>query len=125
MNQLPILRRAVAAVLAKKAADPVVLETGRLTPIADFFLICTGQTAVHVRAIADHLQDEMALAGLNLLRKEGAGDARWVLLDYGWLVVHLMQPRERDFYQLERLWHDAGRLDLDLDAEAAGGRVSP
>lgn len=123
MNQLPILRRAVEAVLDKKASDPVVLEVGRLTSIADYFLICAGQTAVQVRAIADHLQDEMVQAGLTLLRKEGAEDARWILVDYGWLVIHIMQPRERDFYQLERLWHDAGRLDPA--AEKTGGSVSP
>ena len=110
MEQTEILKTAIEAVLAKKASDPVVLKITALSTIADFFLICGGQSTVQVKTIGDNLQEEMALIGLNMLRKEGGHDARWVLLDYGWFVAHIMLQPERDFYQLERLWHDAERL---------------
>ncbi len=110
------LRIALAAAEAKKAIEPVILDTTRLTPIFDYFLICSGQTAIQVKTIADHLEKELERAGLPVLRKEGAREGRWVLLDYGWLVVHVMQQHEREFYQLERLWHDAERRDLSSGA---------
>ncbi|NLG84470.1 MAG: ribosome silencing factor, partial [Firmicutes bacterium] len=102
-----LLSLAVEAATAKKATDPVVLATVHLTPVFDYFLICSAQTKTQVRAIADHLREELAKAGLSLLHAEGVEEAAWILLDYGWLVVHIMLQRESDFYQLERLWHDA------------------
>ncbi len=105
-----MLKKAVSLVLEKKGLDPVVLDISALTPIADYFLICSGQTTTQTSAIAEHLQTELGRAGLNLLRKEGGHEARWVLLDYGWLIIHVLIQQERDFYQLERLWHDARRV---------------
>jgi len=110
------LRIAMAAVEAKKAIEPVILDTTKLTPIFDYFLICGGQTAIQVNTIADNLQHELDQAGLAMLRKEGSREGRWVLLDYGWFVAHVMQQYEREFYQLERLWHDAERLAFSSEA---------
>lgn len=110
------LRIAIAAVAAKKAIEPVILDTTKLTPIFDYFLICSGQTAIQVGTIADNLRQELDQAGLAMLRKEGAQEGRWVLLDYGWFVAHVMQQLERDFYQLERLWHDAERIPFSSEA---------
>ncbi|MGE5550242.1 MAG: ribosome silencing factor [Bacteroidota bacterium] len=110
MEQTEILKVALEAALEKKASDPVILKIAPLSTIADFFLICSGQSTVQVRTIRDHLQKELESAGLTMLRKEGAHDARWLLLDYGWFVAHIMLQGERDFYQLERLWHDAERF---------------
>lgn len=110
MEQTEILKVALEAVLAKKASDPVVLRITELSTIADFFLICSGQSTVQVKTIGDYLQEEMELAGMTMIRKEGGHDARWLLLDYGWFVAHIMLQTEREFYQLERLWHDAERL---------------
>ena len=104
------LSLAMEAAMAKKAVDPIVLGTMHLTSIFDYFLICSGQTQIQVRAIADHLREELKKAGAVLLHAEGMEDGRWILLDYGWLVVHVMLQRERDFYQIERLWHDAHRV---------------
>ena len=116
-----ILKAAVAMALDKKAIDPVILDTAALTPITDYFMICGGQTTTHVSAIVDFLQRELDRLGLRLLHKEGAREARWVLLDYGWLVVHVMLRQERDFYQLERLWHDARRVQFGDDGGQKSG----
>jgi len=124
MQILEILRLAVEAVAAKKALEPIVLDMIELTPIFDYFLICSGQSQVQVKAIADNLQEEMDRAGMAILRKEGGHEGHWILLDYGWLVVHVMLQGEREFYQLERLWHDAERLDL-LPPEAGAPPAGP
>ena len=106
---------AVEAVSAGKAIDPVVLNTTKLTPIVDYFLICSGQTPIQVRAIADHLQDELDQAGVRMIRKEGGQEANWLLLDYGWLAVHIMLERSVSFTN----WKDYGttRKRLVLPAE--------
>lgn len=105
-----VLQTALAAAEDKKATEPMILDTRKLTPIFDYFLICSAATVTHVRAIAEHLREVLEGAGLALLRREGGGDGRWILLDYGWFVVHIMLQTERDFYQIERLWHDAERI---------------
>ena len=110
--EIEILKLALEAVLAKKAMDPVFLDMTKLTPIVDYFLVCGAQTPIQIKAIADNLREEMERAGMVPPRKEGTPDTRWLLLDYGWLVAHIMLQPERDFYQLERLWHDAERLRL-------------
>jgi ribosome-associated protein len=119
----PNLRLAYEAVLAKKGIDPVVLETAGLTPVTDYFLICCGQTTTQIKAIADNLQEEMDNAGAGPCRREGLEAAGWILLDYGWLVVHIMLQSLREFYQLERLWHDAARLEINVGQEKSRVKV--
>ncbi len=92
---------------AKRAADVVVLEIGRHTPIADYFVIGSGLTAVQIRAIMQGVEDAMEAAGARLVAREGDEHARWVLLDFGTVVVHVFGPEARHFYQLEGLWADA------------------
>ncbi len=103
--------RAAQLVLQKKAQNLALLEVGDITYLTDFFLICTGTSDIQVQAITDHLKDNFKQEGYQLLRLEGYRDARWVLLDYGDLVVHVFQPEERDFYNLERLWDGAPRVE--------------
>jgi len=91
----------------KKAIDPVLLEVGTVSVVADYFLIATGNSAVQVHTICDHLQDNMKEAGFLLLRVEGYREGWWVVLDYGALIIHLLQPEARSFYDLERLWSKA------------------
>ena len=102
---------AARVVSEKKARDVVVLEVGEITYIADYFLICTGTSDIQVQAIADHLKESFKKKGYELMRKEGYREARWVLLDYGDLIVHVFQPEERAFYNLERLWSNAPELE--------------
>lgn len=104
--------RALAAVAAdameaKKAEDVLVLEIARFTPVADYFVICSGETNVQIKALADAVEDAMDKAGARLLAREGHARARWVLLDFGDVVVHIFGPDARRLYNLERLWADA------------------
>ena len=78
---------------------------------ADFFVIATGTSRTHVRALADGVEEALAEeAGRKPLRREGVDQGEWILLDYGDVVVHLFQPTQRDYYGLERLWRDAPQI---------------
>jgi ribosome-associated protein len=91
----------------KKAIEVKILDMNGISGITDYFLICSGQTPVQVRAIADNILDKAQIAEVPLPNKEGYQDGRWILLDFGSMVVHIMHQTERDFYALEKLWHDA------------------
>ncbi|MEW5784718.1 MAG: ribosome silencing factor [Bacillota bacterium] len=99
----------------KKAVDPVLIEVGKISVIADYFLILSGASTVQVHALSDYLMEQLKAAGQNLLRVEGYREGWWVLLDYGDLVIHIFQREAREFYNLERLWSKA-------PVTTAGGR---
>ena len=93
----------------KKAADIVILNIGKVSVVADYFIIATGSSKVQVQAIADNITDSLRIEGFPTLHEEGLNEGLWVLLDYGAVVVHIFQPEERSFYNLERLWNHAPR----------------
>lgn len=99
-----------AAVLLndKKAQAVSLLNIGKLSLIADYFLVVSGFNKIQVRALCDHLRENLTQDQYPLLRIEGYEDANWILLDYGAVVVHIFQPESRSFYNLERLWGDGG-----------------
>ena len=99
-------RAMVAAYAAEehKAEAVAVLDLRELTLVTDYFVICTGETDVQIRAIVEAIEEAMHASGARLLRREGTEQARWVLLDYGDVVVHVFGPEERKYYRLERLW---------------------
>ncbi len=103
---------AVAATAAedKQASDVVALDVKKLTIIADYFIIAGAETSLQVRAIAQAIEEALADKDIKYLRREGWDDARWVLIDYADIVVHIFLKSEREFYALERLWGDADRL---------------
>ncbi len=104
------LTRYVKAVTGKKAIDPVVLDVRGLTSIADFFIICSGSSTRQVMAIAEFIKVDLKKHGIKLLGMEGIKDGRWVLLDYGDVIVHVFYEPLRSFYDLEGLWTDAKRV---------------
>ncbi len=107
---------AARAASDKKAADPIAIEVSDLLIVTDYFLIVTGGTDIQVKAIAEEIEDRLREeAGVKPIGREGLPEARWVLLDFGDLVVHVFQPEEREFYRLEKLWGDAPRLKLPED----------
>ena len=91
----------------KKAEDVVVLDLRGHTPVADYFVIGSADTMVQIRAVSDAVEDALEDAGGRLLGREGHARARWVLLDFGPVVVHVFGPDARRLYSLERLWADA------------------
>ena len=111
---------AARAAAAKKGQDPVILEVGEVLAITDAFVITSGANARQVRTIADEVEAQVAdTCGPRPLRVEGLDDARWVLLDYGDFVVHVFLDEVRRYYDLERLWSDAPRVEWEEEATAA------
>ncbi len=88
----------------KKAIDILALHIGDKTIIADWFVVASGTSVTHVRALCDELEEKSQELGLEIKRKEGYEDARWIVLDYGFALVHLFHPEERAYYNIERLW---------------------
>jgi ribosome-associated protein len=107
---LALARRVVDLASDKKAADIVLLEIRELTAMADYFVICSGSSDRQLGAIADGIAEGLREEGMRPIGREGSASAHWVLLDFGSVVVHVMSPPERDFYQLERLWAEAPLL---------------
>lgn len=109
-------RAAVAARAAssKQGDDPVVLEVGGILAIVDWFVITSGSNPRQVRTIAEEVEEQVkALGEGGPFRVEGLDDARWVLLDFGDVVVHVFLDEVRAYYELERLWGDVAPLDWE------------
>lgn len=98
---------AAEAMDAKKADSIVVLDLRRHTLVADYFVIGSAETMVQIRAVSDGVEEVLEEAGARLLGREGHARARWILLDFGQVVVHVFGPEARRLYNLERLWADA------------------
>lgn len=98
---------AAESALDRKAEGVMTLDLRGISPATDFFVLATGNSDIQVRAIADHVVEELAKRSLRPLHIEGMDRARWVLLDFVDFVVHVFHPLARDFYQLELLWGDA------------------
>ena len=101
-----MLQIAAAAADAKGGEDLVALDVSAPLPLVDIFLLVTGRSERNVAAIADEIEDRLHQAGHKRLRREGRAESRWVLLDFGDLVVHVFHREERLYYGLERLWSD-------------------
>jgi ribosome-associated protein len=103
---------AVRAARSKKAYDIVVLDISASSIMADNFLICAGRSTIHVKSIAEGIIEEIEKELGIVPRLEGWRQARWILMDYGSLIVHVFLEEDRKFYNLERLWGAAGKLGL-------------
>ncbi len=99
--------------LEKKAEDLMVLDLRGRSDVCDFFVLASGQSSTQVKALAKHLHKELLGAGHKPKGLEGMEDGRWALLDFFDVVVHIFHTEAREYFQLEKLWGDAPRLDLD------------
>ncbi len=115
-----IARRAAELASELKANDILVLDLRGVTDMTDFFVIASGTSDTHVRAIADHVQAGLKATGVSTNQTEGMTQGRWALLDYLDCVVHVFHPTSRQYYQLERLWGDA--TPVQLGAAIGGAR---
>lgn len=109
---IELLAVAASAADAKSADNPVALDVSGPLPFADVFLLVSGRNERQVLAIADEVAERMHDHGARVLRREGAAEGRWVLLDFGDLIVHVFHEEDRVFYALERLWSDCPVLAL-------------
>jgi ribosome-associated protein len=107
---------AARAALSKKALDLVVLDLREITSFADYFLICTGTNARQNQAVSDEIYLQMKDRGELPVSLEGYDNGEWVLLDYGDLICHVFQEKTRVFYDLERLWRHAKRVEVPAEA---------
>ncbi|MET3616648.1 ribosome-associated protein [Peptoniphilus olsenii] len=89
---------------SKKGIDIKVLDIKGMTSIADYFVIVSGNSSTQVSALADEITDKMAKEGYDIENSEGKNSSRWILLDFGDIIVHVFHKDERDYYNLERLW---------------------
>jgi ribosome-associated protein len=112
---------AARAAAAKQASDVAILDVHGLIVITDYFVICSGQTDRQVKTIVEEIERSVREIGERPVRREGAPDARWVLLDYVDVVVHVFAEEERQYYDLERLWLDAPRVSWDGTEVARSG----
>lgn len=97
----------------------LILDLREQTILADYFVIASAETVPHVRAIAEAVDEQLSAAGKVALRREGRQEARWILMDYGSVVVHVMDEDVRDYYDLEHFWRDAPRIELAEMAQLA------
>ncbi len=111
------VRGAAEAALERKARDVVALDLRGISTATDYFVVATGNSDIQVKAIADRVMERLRELGEKPTHVEGMETGRWVLLDYIDLVVHVMHPQARDFYQLEALWGDAATVEF-ADAPA-------
>ena len=107
----------VAAIAAhaldeKKARDVKVLKTMEQTVLADYFVICSGSSAPHIKALVDEVDKQLSEAGEPPIRREGLRSDIWVLMDFGCVIVHVFTDEARKFYNLERLWSDSEEVAL-------------
>ena len=109
-------RHAARAADDKLGRDTIIIDVGDVLSITDFFVISSAPTSRQVRAIAEEIEEQLTiLDGPKPIRVEGRGDNRWILMDFGGFVVHILDDEFRAFYDLERLWSDCPRIDW-LDA---------
>ena len=109
---------AVKTIVAYKGLEPVLLEVTKFCSFADFFILCSGGSHRHVTALAQHVEEALAQAGVKPLGVEGLEEGQWVLMDYNTVVIHIfLQPR-REFYNLEDLWSEVPKTQIDIDSSA-------
>ena len=103
---------AAKALEDKKAKDVKILKTAEQTVLADYFVICSGSTAPHIKALVDEVDKQLSEAGEPPIRREGLRSDIWVLMDFGSVIVHVFTEEARKFYNLERLWSDSQEVTL-------------
>ncbi len=108
------------AAAEKKAIDPIVLEMKGVASFTDYFLICSGKSDRQVLAIAEEIERVLERDGIRPLGQEGRAEGKWVLMDYDDVVVHIFLEPLRAFYDLEGLWMDAPRIDIQKGVSAEG-----
>lgn len=119
---LELVNIAARAADSKNASDQVALDISERLPFSDAFLIVTGANERSVSAIADEVEKQLYLAGAKLKGREGKEEGRWILLDFGEIMIHVFHEEERLYYGLERLWNDSPVIELPkFEGVAADG----
>jgi ribosome-associated protein len=113
----PHVRAAIAAAQEKQAADIVLLDLEGLGAFTDYLVVCTGFSSPQLQAICDEIEERLERTGNRRVRREGKSGSDWMLLDFGGLIVHVFTERARHYYDLERLWRAARRVEFTESRE--------
>lgn len=113
MDSRKIMELAALGADNKKAEDIKVLDIRELTTIADYFVICHGNSNTQMKAISEEIEDKLKENGVSQGTREGIGSASWILMDYADVIVHIFSKESRDFYAIEHLWADAKEVNTD------------
>lgn len=100
------VEKLIGVLSGKKATDIIAIDVADKTIVADWFVICSGASIIQVKAICDEVLEKYPELGLHLRREEGYSEGRWIVLDFGHILLHIFYPEERDYYNIERLWID-------------------
>ena len=118
MQGADLARKIAQLLYDRKARDILALKVVHLMVITDYLVLATGSSALQTHALMDHLDQELSALGVQPRRIEGQQAARWIVMDYGTVIVHIFHPEDREFYRLERLWSDgSNRLVLPFEEE--------
>ncbi len=113
MTSLEMAKKIVSVLDAKKAEDIRLIRVRDLTVITDYFVLASGTSSTHVKSLTDEVEFQLKQAGAQPAAVEGYGSAQWVALDFGTVIVHVFYPEARRFYDLERLWADGEKIDIE------------
>lgn len=119
---LKFARAAAEAADDKQGIDIVALDVRDATSVAEVFMFIGGNSHVHVGAIEDAIREKMKESGIDLKRTDGIRGQGWRVLDYGLMLVHIMDPATREFYSLERLWQQGKKISLKMPAKSPAGK---
>lgn len=109
MEIIELVKLITEAAEQEKAADITELRVHEITVLADYFIVASGRSTQHVKSIADAVVQAVEAVGIPLLRQDGYGEGKWIVLDFGMVIFHAFRITEREFYKLEDLWSDAPR----------------
>ena len=108
-----IVKKAYDALNDKKGEDIKVIEIGKLSTVADYFIIANGSNAPHVESLVDNVEEELLKENIHAERIEGVKSSGWILMDYSDVVVHVFSKEDRLFYDLERIWRDGKEVNIE------------
>jgi len=109
-----IVSKILTCIDDKAGKNPIVLDINKVSSICDYFVIASASSLRQVNAIIDEIEDKLSKDNIKVNHKEGHDSARWVLLDYGDIVIHIFHEEDRLFYNLEGIWKDASKVDIDI-----------
>ncbi len=108
-----IVKKAYDALNDKKGEDIKIIEIGKLSTVADYFIIANGSNAPHVESLVDNVEEELLKENIHPERIEGVKSSGWILMDYSDVVVHVFSKEDRLFYDLERIWRDGKEINVE------------
>ena len=120
VDSLALAKLCVETCEATKAQDILLFDVREKTIVADYYLVCSGTSMPHIRAIAAHIRKVLSEHGIRPRGQDGEAESRWMVLDYGVLLVHILEPEMRNFYALEELW-DESKIVMRVKSDGAKG----